>query len=112
MIKRRQAFAFNAPGATCEYIGITGRNMIQNGGYLPAVSMNDTYIVENGVDYTCVQKCSFRNEFYKWYENEIKYGDYSDDFFRIQHAWQPLFQVWYLFGFRVNIETLTLLLIS
>ena len=104
MIKRRQAFAYNAPGATSEYIGIGGRNMIQNGGYLPPVSQNNNYIVGQGVDYTYVPKDSFRNHFYRWYEDVIAFGDKSDDMFRIQRPWQPLFQVWYMFGFRVYIE--------
>lgn len=104
-MKRKQAFAFNAAGPTCNYISMQGRNALQNGGYPMPISPNNGINVYSGIDYTYRQIESFRKKFLGVYWDFISGGDNSDDIFKFHpHGYESTEQLWFMFGWRVIIE--------
>lgn len=81
-----------------------GRNAIQNGGYLPGASCDMGSDVYKGIDYTYVNKASFKKKWLRWYEDAIKWEDDGNDVFPITRNWQSVFQTWFIFGYRATIE--------
>ena len=81
-----------------------GRNAIQNGGYLPGTSCDMGSDVYKGIDYTYVNKASFKKKWYRWYEETIMWEDDGNDMFFVTRNRQSTFQVWFIFGYRATIE--------
>lgn len=105
--------AFNAPGGTKNYIGIGGRNLIDNGCYLNPISLNIGCDILGGTDYSYTQfggspSRVFRQKFAIYDYGFISKYDLWDDMFILGKldngvGLVPRYVFWFL-GWRIVVE--------
>lgn len=105
-MKRRRAMAFNAPGATCNFLSLEQANALQNGMF-PGNQIS-TFEVFGATDYTYKpNRGSFRTT-WKAQEGDGRFG-MNDDFFRLgqydmQQGGRFLKFAYYFFGYRITMD--------
>lgn len=110
-MKRKKAMAFNAPGGTKNYIGVGGRNLIDNGCYLNPISLNMGCNVLGGTDYSYTAFGGFPSRVFRQ-----KFAIFDDVFISKYDLWDDMFMIgkleigrcsryvfWFL-GWRIVVE--------
>ncbi len=100
-MKRKQAFAFNAPGATCNYLSLSQSASIRNGGY--ACNPIEQYEVRQAIDYTFMRN---RGSIRKKLKPLMEYNP-DIDCFKLgaldYHTTKSRF-VYFFYGYRIVVE--------
>lgn len=105
--------AFNAPGGTKNYIGIGGRNLIDNGCYLNPISLNIGCNVFGGTDYSYASSCGYKSKVFRQKFDLCDFGfiskyDLWNDMFLLGKldngiGLVPRYVFWFL-GWRIVVE--------